>query len=131
MRVSHVIAVSAAVFLSTAFGAAWAGGEYGPLQVVDSSAGKVLADEKGMTLYTYDKDEKGKSNCSGECAEYWPPAKASADAKPSGDLTMIKRADGSMQWADDGKPLYTFAQDKKPGDVTGDGKNGVWHAVKE
>jgi len=131
MRVSHVIAVSAAVILSTAFGGAWAAGDYGPLQVVDSSAGKVLADEKGMTLYTYDKDKKGKSNCSGECAEYWPPAKASADAKPSGDLTLIKRADGSMQWADDGKPLYTYAQDKKPGDVTGDGKNGVWHAVKE
>jgi predicted lipoprotein with Yx(FWY)xxD motif len=131
MRASHVIAISAAVFLSTAFGTAWAAGEYGPLQVVDSSAGKVLADEKGMTLYTYDKDKKGKSNCSGDCAEYWPPAKASADAKPSGDLTLIKRADGSMQWADGGKPLYTFVQDKKPGDVTGDGKNGVWHAVKE
>ena len=27
--------------------------------------------------------------------------------------------------------FYTFAQDKKPGDVTGDGKNGVWHVVKE
>jgi predicted lipoprotein with Yx(FWY)xxD motif len=131
MRASHVIAVSAAVILSTAMGAARAAGDYGPLQVVDSSAGKVLADEKGMTLYTYDKDTKGKSNCSGECAEYWPPAKASADAKPAGDLTLIKRDDGTMQWADGGKPLYTFAKDKKPGDVTGDGKNGVWHVVKE
>ena len=91
-----MIAVSAAVIFSTAFGAAWAAGDYGPLQVVDSSAGKVLADEKGMTLYTYDKDTKGKSNCSGECAEYWPPAKASADAKPTGDLTLIKRDDGTM-----------------------------------
>jgi predicted lipoprotein with Yx(FWY)xxD motif len=131
MRASHVIAVSAAVIFSTAFGAAWAAGDYGPLQVVDSSAGKVLADEKGMTLYTYDKDTKGKSNCSGECAEYWPPAKAAADAKPTGDLTLIKRDDGTMQWADEGKPLYLFAQDKKPGDVKGDGKNGVWHVVKE
>jgi len=131
MRFSHVIAISAAVVLSTGFWHAQAAGEYGPLQVVDSSAGKGLADEKGMTLYTYDKDEKGKSNCSGECAEYWPPAKASADAKPTGDLTLIKRDDGTMQWADEGKPLYTFAQDKKAGEVKGDGKNGVWHAVKE
>lgn len=36
-----------------------------------------------------------------------------------------------MQWADDGKPLYTYVDDKKPGDVTGDGKNEVWHAVTE
>jgi predicted lipoprotein with Yx(FWY)xxD motif len=44
---------------------------------------------------------------------------------------LIKRDDGTMQWADEGKPLYLFAQDKKPGDVKGDGKNGVWHVVKE
>ena len=131
MRYMHIAAASAAMILSGAFGLAWAEGDYGPLQVVDASVGKVLADANGMTLYTYDKDESGKSNCSGECAEYWPPAKAAADAKATGDLTLIKRADGTLQWADDGKPLYTFVQDKKPGDVTGDGKNGVWHAVKE
>lgn len=131
MRYMHIAAASAAMILSGAFGLAWAEDDYGPLQVVDASVGKVLADANGMTLYTYDKDESGKSNCSGECAEYWPPAKAAADAKATGDLTLIKRADGTLQWADDGKPLYTFVQDKKPGDVTGDGKNGVWHAVKE
>jgi len=105
--------------------------DYGPLQVVKTSMGSVLADPKGMTLYTFDKDTKGMSNCSGECAEYWPPAMATAADKPVGDLTIIKRADGTMQWADDGKPLYTFVNDKKAGDVTGDGKNNVWHAVKE
>ena len=111
--------------------AALAGPEYGPLKMLKTSAGEVLTTPKGMTLYTYDKDTKGMSNCSGECAEYWPPALATSDAKPVGDLTIIKRSDGKMQWADDGKPLYTFVNDKKPGDVTGDGKNNVWHAVKE
>lgn len=105
--------------------------DYGPMKVANTSMGKVLTDANGMTLYTYDKDEKGKSNCSGECAEYWPPAKATASDKPVGDLTIIKRDDGSMQWADDGKPLYTFAKDKKPGDMTGDKMKGVWHAVME
>jgi predicted lipoprotein with Yx(FWY)xxD motif len=105
--------------------------DYGPLKVMDTSMGKVLTDPKGMTLYTYDKDEKGKSNCNGECAEYWPPVKAGADDKPVGDLSIIKRDDGSMQWADDGKPLYTFMKDKKPGDVTGDKMKDVWHAVME
>ena len=91
----------------------------------------MLADPNGMTLYTYDKDTPGKSACTGECAEYWPPVKASASDKPVGDLTLITRDDGTKQWADGGKPLYTYVKDKKPGDVTGDGVNNVWHAVKE
>ncbi|MBB2755062.1 UNVERIFIED_ORG: putative lipoprotein with Yx(FWY)xxD motif [Rhizobium aethiopicum] len=28
------------------------------------------------------------------------------------------------------KPLYTFAGDRKPGDMTGDGVGGVWHVAK-
>jgi predicted lipoprotein with Yx(FWY)xxD motif len=37
----------------------------------------------------------------------------------------------ALQWADEGKPLYTFIQDKKPGDVTGDNMKGAWHVVPE
>ncbi|HXT33958.1 MAG TPA: hypothetical protein VN837_00145 [Chloroflexota bacterium] len=29
----------------------------------------------------------------------------------------------------DGAPLYTFANDKKPGDVNGEGVLGLWWAV--
>ena len=105
--------------------------DYGPMKTKATPAGNVLTSPDGMTLYTYDKDAQGMSNCYGECAEYWPPAKASAADKPAGDLTIIKRKDGSLQWADSGKPLYTFANDKKPGDVTGNNQNGVWHVVKE
>jgi predicted lipoprotein with Yx(FWY)xxD motif len=104
---------------------------YGPFKPVKTSVGTVLGDAKGMTVYTYDKDTKGTSNCYGECAEYWPPVKATAEDKPVGDLTIIKRTDGTLQWTDGGKPLYTFVSDKKPGDVTGNNKNNVWHVVKE
>ena len=34
-----------------------------PAKMVDTKMGKALADEKGMILYTFDKDAKGKSNC--------------------------------------------------------------------
>lgn len=105
--------------------------DYGPFKPMQTNLGKVLVDAKGMTLYTYDKDASGKSNCNGECAEYWPPAMASASDKPVGDLTIIKRDDGSMQWADGGKPLYTFKKDMKPGDTMGDKMKDVWHAVME
>ena len=89
-----------------------------------------MTDPKGMTLYTFDKDSGGKSMCNGPCATNWPPLMAGADAKPSGDMTIITRDDGSKQWAFKGKPLYTFAKDKKPGDMTGEGVNNVWHVAK-
>ena len=104
--------------------------DYGPFKQMQTSAGEVLVDAKGMTLYTFDKDEAGKSNCSGECAKAWPPAMAMESDKPVGNLTIIKRDDGSLQWADEGKPLYTFAKDTKPGDVAGDNFKNVWHVVK-
>ena len=62
------------------------------VQARKSDAGAtVLADAKGMTLYTFDKDTPGKSACIGACAVHWPPAKAAADAKETGDLTLVTR----------------------------------------
>jgi predicted lipoprotein with Yx(FWY)xxD motif len=90
----------------------------------------MLVDQNGMTLYTYDEDADGKSACNGQCAQNWPPLMAEAGAKAEGEWSLVTRDDGSMQWAYDGKPLYTFVMDKKAGDVTGDGKMGVWHVAK-
>lgn len=101
--------------------------DYGPFKEMND----MLVDGKGMTLYTFDKDESGKSNCNGDCAKAWPPAMAMESDKPVGDLTIIKRDDGTLQWADDGKPLYTFVKDMKPGDAAGDNFKNVWHVVKE
>jgi predicted lipoprotein with Yx(FWY)xxD motif len=98
-----------------------------PAKIADTSKGKALVDGKGMTLYVYDKDAAGKSNCNGKCATNWPPLMSAADAKPSGDWSIVTRADGGKQWAYKGKPVYTWAKDKAPGDVTGDGVNNVWH----
>ncbi|WP_115717348.1 COG4315 family predicted lipoprotein [Gallaecimonas mangrovi] len=100
-----------------------------PVMTHDSAKGKVLTDAKGMTLYTFDKDKKGISNCNGKCAEKWPPLMAKAGAMAEGDYSVIKRQDGSMQWAYKGWPLYYWVKDKKPGDVSGDGKGGKWHLV--
>jgi predicted lipoprotein with Yx(FWY)xxD motif len=101
-----------------------------PAKTGDTAAGKVWTDDKGMTLYTFDKDEKGKSGCYDQCAKAWPPFAAAADAKADGKWTIIDRTDGTKMWAYDGKPLYTFVKDKKTGDVTGDMVGGVWHVAK-
>jgi len=89
-----------------------------------------LVDDKGMTLYTFDKDETGKSNCDAACLANWPAAKPMAGETAMGELTIITRADGGMQWAWKGKPLYLWIKDAKPGDMTGDGVKGVWHVAK-
>jgi predicted lipoprotein with Yx(FWY)xxD motif len=94
------------------------------------AADGTLTDAKGMTLYTFDKDSGGKSVCNGPCANNWPPLMAGADAKSMGDWTVVARDDGSKQWAYQGKPLYTWAKDTKPGDKTGDNVNNVWHVAK-
>lgn len=91
----------------------------------------VWVDAKGMTLYVFDKDAGGKSVCNGPCATNWPPLMAGADAKAAGDWTVITRDDGSKQWAYKGKPLYTWVKDTKPGDMTGDNVNNVWHVAKD
>ena len=65
------------------------------------------ADGKGMTLYTYDKDEAGKSSCIGDCSQTWPALAAPATATGFGDWSVVTRDDGSKQWALKGKPLYT------------------------
>ena len=91
---------------------------------------KIYTDAMGMTLYTYDKDSKGTSNCYDKCAKNWPPLEASAEAKAEGEWTVVKRKDGSHMWAYDGKPVYTFIKDKKAGDIKGDGVGDVWHMVK-
>jgi predicted lipoprotein with Yx(FWY)xxD motif len=90
----------------------------------------ILTDSKGMTLYTFDKDKPGVSNCNDGCAVKWPPLFAKADAKGEGQFSVIKRTDGKAQWAYKGMPLYFWFKDKAKGDVSGDGVKGVWHVAR-
>ncbi len=102
-----------------------------PTKIGDSQKGKVLVDDKGMTLYVFDKDSAGKSACNGPCAGNWPPLMATTSSSAVGDYTIITRDDGSKQWAYKGRPLYTWHNDKAPGDISGDGfLNGAWHIAK-
>ncbi|MBK7355080.1 hypothetical protein [Propionivibrio sp.] len=92
--------------------------------------GGVLTTKEGRALYTFDKDSTGHSNCSGGCLAAWPPFAVSNAAMADADFTVIKREDGTQQWAYEGKPLYLFSGDANPGDMNGDNKNGVWHLIR-
>ncbi|MBC8087576.1 MAG: hypothetical protein H7Z40_09930 [Phycisphaerae bacterium] len=90
----------------------------------------VMASKDGKTLYTFDKDATGKSNCNGGCAAAWPPFVVANPALAGNGFTVVKRDDGSSQWAFQGKPLYFYAGDAKAGDANGDKQGGVWHVIR-
>lgn len=98
--------------------------------MASTSAGSVMTTPDGMTVYTFDKDQAGKSNCYGECAMHWPPVTAATNAHGFGRMTLVSRTDGLRQWAYDDKPLYTYHDDSRRGDVEGNNAGGVWHVVK-
>jgi predicted lipoprotein with Yx(FWY)xxD motif len=99
----------------------------------DPKLGDYLVDAKGMTLYLFTKDTAGVSNCSGGCLKAWPPLVATGDlvAGPgvTGKLGTITRSDGTKQVTYNDMPLYYWASDMKPGDITGQGVGGVWYVV--
>ncbi|HUC51169.1 MAG TPA: hypothetical protein VMA30_17455 [Xanthobacteraceae bacterium] len=128
MKRSFIIALTAA---AATMAATIAFAQMAPTKTGDSTKGKVLTNDSGMTLYVFDKDSAGKSACNGPCAGNWPPLTAAATAKPMGNYSVITRDDGTKQWAYKGRPLYAWKNDKKPGDITGDGfLNGAWHAAQ-
>jgi predicted lipoprotein with Yx(FWY)xxD motif len=112
-----------------AIGIAIAMAQTPPATPASTDKGQALVNGKGMTLYVFDRDAAGKSNCNNQCSTNWPPLAAAADAKASGDWSLISRDDGTKQWAYKGKPLYAWSKDTKAGDATGDGLNNVWHVA--
>jgi predicted lipoprotein with Yx(FWY)xxD motif len=94
----------------------------------------VLVDARGMTLYHLSAEQNGKFICtSSACLQVWHPLIASAGTPGGsiGSLGTVKRPDGTEQVTYKGMPLYTFASDRQPGDVKGQGIKdvGTWTAV--
>lgn len=129
MKLRSILAGATALLMlsaSAVFADEFAGGA-----IMSSEVGgqTILTDANGMTLYTWDNDEEGVSNCYDQCAVNWPPLIADADAAPEGDFTLVERTDGTQMWAYQGEPLYLWIKDEAPGDTTGDGVGGTWHTA--
>jgi predicted lipoprotein with Yx(FWY)xxD motif len=94
----------------------------------------VLVNAQGLTLYSLSGETGGKFICaSSACTQVWHPLSASAGT-PSGSvgsLGTVKRPDGTVQVTYKGMPLYTFAEDRAPGEAKGQGIKdvGTWKAV--
>jgi predicted lipoprotein with Yx(FWY)xxD motif len=86
--------------------------------------GRVLVNNAGEALYTPDLEANGKILCLAACNAFWKPLTLSRGNPTAvagvGKVGLIKRPDGSMQVAVNGRPLYTFVEDS-PGNATGNG----------
>jgi predicted lipoprotein with Yx(FWY)xxD motif len=126
---SGTVANTPAAGSSSSAASAAAGGSTVTAKTIGSQ--QVVVDSSGMTLYWFAIDTPTKSNCSGQCATFWPPVKGpvTAGSGVTGTLGTITRSDGTKQATYDGHPLYTYVGDKSPGQATGNGKNlsgGLW-----
>jgi len=97
--------------------------------------GTYLTDNSGRTLYLFTADTGGASNCSANCAAVWPPLTGTPTAGSgvtASNLGTITRSDGTKQVTYSGHPLYYFAQDTSPGQMSGEGNPGFgapWYIV--
>jgi len=95
---------------------------------------KILVNRKGLTLYSLSVERKGKFICTNSmCLSLWKPLTIAQGSVATGvtHLTVVNRPDGRRQVAYRGGPLYTFVEDKRAGDVKGNGFKdvGVWRVA--
>jgi predicted lipoprotein with Yx(FWY)xxD motif len=99
--------------------------------------GPVLVDPEGFTVYDFHKDKGTTSSCYGACEQAWPPvttegAPQAGEGAMSSKLGTTKRKDGTVQVTYAGHPLYTFVEDKKPGEANGNDSSAFgaqWYAL--
>lgn len=114
------------------------------VDVALSETGPVYVDKKsGKTLYyqgfaprhyeylgfNHPKHLFGTVNCYNACAEEYPPLLAAAGAKPFGEWWLVKRLDGTMQWAHRGVPIYMYAKDE-PGRHLASYRDHKWAVLR-
>jgi predicted lipoprotein with Yx(FWY)xxD motif len=138
-----LVAVLAAIGLVAAGGATSRASSHGSarlpakVDVRGTSLGPLLVDAHGHTLYLFEKDGNANSSCYSACAGLWPPVTSATRAvaghgADAAKLGSADRSDGTSIVTYGGHPLYTYAGDAHPGDVSGQGLDQFgarWYAV--
>lgn len=87
----------------------------------------------GFSLYTFDDDTDGVSNCTGGCLAAWPPLLADENDIAVAPYSIIDRSMGTnpaaKQWAYHGMPLYYFVSDTLAGQTNGKAI-AKWHLAR-
>jgi predicted lipoprotein with Yx(FWY)xxD motif len=87
------------------------------VRVVSSQFGRIAGAERGLAVYIFDKEERGRSECYGACARAWPPvlAKGRPVAGKGIDRDLLgttRRRNGKRQVTYRGQPLYYYEHDQ-------------------
>src|SRR6202795_4968167 len=133
-----LLAAAFAAGLAAAFyavNARGAGGTRVVMTAKNKALGKtILVNRQGLTLYSLSVERHGRFICkNAACLSLWKPLVIAKGAKPTGvsRLGTVKRPDGRIQVSYRGGPLYRFVQDRKRGDIKGNGFKdvGTWRVV--
>lgn len=124
--------LAAAVYTVNASGA---GGTRVVMTAKNRTLGKtIVVNLRGLTLYSLSVERRGRFICKDmACLSVWKPLVVRKGVKPTGvsGLATVKRPDGRIQVTYRGGPLYRFVNDRKRGDVKGNGLKdvGTWHVA--
>ncbi|CAA9531245.1 MAG: hypothetical protein AVDCRST_MAG79-941 [uncultured Thermoleophilia bacterium] len=92
------------------------------VQARSSSYGRIVVDRKGLTLYAFTRDGRGRSRCYGACARAWPPLLTEQRPRAGRGvrgalLGTTGRRDGTRQVTYRGRPLYYYVRERRPGQI--------------
>jgi predicted lipoprotein with Yx(FWY)xxD motif len=115
-----------------------AGDDRANLKVGRSRLGPILVDERGRTLYFFTQDKPRRALCTSDylnCTTAWPPVMTTG--RPHGQAGVktqllrsfhrTKPAGSQVAYGD--HPLYRYIEDKRPGDVKGQGMYDYWYVL--
>ena len=98
----------------------------------ETSAGPILVNAQGMTLYAFLNDTEGERTAPATASRTGRPRSSASTTSSVLDPALCSTVEnpeaGAMLKIGDW-PLYTFAGDAAPGDVNGQGVGEVWYAV--
>ena len=126
----HVFATLGVLLVLAGTAGAQSGEVPDGVYIEKSGAGAYFLTQEQQSLYWNEREvDSGEVTCLEECIEIWHPLQAEASDQSLGQWVVIKRPDGILQWAYQGKPLYTFINDTFPGARLGDGRARSWNVL--
>jgi predicted lipoprotein with Yx(FWY)xxD motif len=98
-----------------------------------TSYGRVLVGPAGRTLYDLTADTRNHSTCGSLCRVAWPPLMTSGRPRAGAGVDAGKLGQtAAHQVTYNGRPLYYYAGDSKPGQTQGENVHsfgGAWYLV--
>jgi predicted lipoprotein with Yx(FWY)xxD motif len=109
------------------------------LRLKSTSAGKLLVNSRGDTVYMFTKDGRRKDNCAttNGCLQVWPALTSKGNPTVGAGVKArlvgtIKLSNGKQQVTYGGHPLYTYVGDEGPASTDYVGFRqfgGLWYGV--